>query len=164
MIRIYLIIAIIILVFFALRKFLSTPPERISRVLKKTVLWGVLIGAVFLAATGRLNWLFALAGVLIAFLLRMLPFVLRYVPQLRSLWMLFSRNKEQSSASNNKAKYTKAMSINEAYEVLGLNSSASKDEIILAHRKLIQKLHPDRGGSDYLASKINLAKKILLDQ
>ncbi len=56
------------------------------------------------------------------------------------------------------------MSVEEAYEVLGLKPGVSKDSIIAAHRKLIQKNHPDRGGSDYLASKINLAKNILINK
>ena len=51
----------------------------------------------------------------------------------------------------------------QALAVLGLDEGASKDEIVDAHRRLMQKLHPDRGGTDYLAATLNLAKKVLLN-
>jgi len=54
------------------------------------------------------------------------------------------------------------MSRKEALAVLGLDDAAEKDDIIAAHRTLMQKLHPDRGGNDYLAAKINQAKDLLV--
>lgn len=68
-----------------------------------------------------------------------------------------------SSTDSNGDQRPTGMSEDEALAILGLSPPVTREAIITAHRRLIQKLHPDRGGSNYLAVKINQAKDLLLD-
>ena len=74
-------------------------------------------------------------------------------PEWRETWTGRDKAKQAS---------TGAMSRDEAFSVLGLKSGASSEDIKNAHRRLMKEFHPDRGGSDYLAAKINQAKDVLL--
>lgn len=75
-------------------------------------------------------------------------------PDWREQWNAGARPAGQSSS----AKMTRA----EALAILGLKEGASADDIRAAHRRLMKGAHPDLGGSDYLAAKINEAKELLL--
>ena len=72
----------------------------------------------------------------------------------------FQQRAHGSSAHNSSHA---SMSEDEALEILGLEASPTQEEIKTAHKKLMQKLHPDRGGNDFLASLLNRARDQLLD-
>ncbi len=72
--------------------------------------------------------------------------------------VLFRKRPNGASAEN----ASPAMPIGEAYLILGLGPGAVRDDVFAAYRNLIKRLHPDQGGTSYLASRVNEAKDVLL--
>ncbi|MDG0996097.1 MAG: DnaJ domain-containing protein [Gammaproteobacteria bacterium] len=70
----------------------------------------------------------------------------------------------QNQSNKTEETSTAQLSENEAYAILGLEPGADKQSILKAHKQLMQKIHPDRGGSSYLAVKINQARDLLITQ
>ncbi len=151
----YLILGVALLagVLLAGRWFATADPKVLAKVLKRSFVVIVIAGIVFLAATGRLAWVIAAVPVLITWLVR-----------LRVAHRVFRGFGAAPGGAGKRAGggTPGAMSVEEAWRVLGLEPGASRDEIKKTHRRLIAGLHPDRGGSDYLAAKINQAKDVLL--
>ncbi len=95
------------------------------------------------------------AAILLSKLTRMpLAVIIGAVP----LLLPYLRRSEQKAQGAGQPRMTR----DEAALILGLRKNATQDEVRDAHRRLIQKNHPDQGGSDYLAAKINQARDVLL--
>lgn len=232
--RIILLLIILLAAVYAIYRYRRLPPEEKKKMLKWLVIGVGGVVLLTMVATGRLSWLFAALGALLAVVPRLvnmaisfgptvLPFLKRYQQNkqsnmqtdyvklqmnlltgelqgevlqgefagrnlqqmtLQELQQLQTWLKQQDGesaallaaylnrvhpgwAGENEAGQQYAydssdMSLKEAREILGLEENASKDDIVKAHKRLMQKLHPDRGGSDYLAQQINRAKDVLI--
>ncbi len=137
---------------FMLGSFLRADMRQLATSLKR--IGGIILalGTVGLLATGRIGFAF-LTGSIAWALLSGQP-----LPNFGGRFGGTGSGGANTGAANRTGRMTRA----EALDLLGLREGASEQEIISAHRRLIQQTHPDRGGTNYLAAKINEAKEILL--
>jgi DnaJ family protein C protein 19 len=116
-----------------------------------------------------LAWIAALGGLSLALLLILtgrggiaLGALTLFGPLLWQRWRAGSGGRVGGGSGPRARSSTGPMSRQEAYEVLGLRPGASTVEIREAHRRLMRGAHPDVGGSDWLAARVNQARDILL--
>jgi DnaJ domain len=116
-----------------------------------------------------LAWVLALGGLSLALLLILtgrggmaLGGLVMFGPLIWQKWREARNRQPGASTAQPPPNRRGTMTRDEAYQVLGLGPGASKAEIRAAHRRLMRGAHPDVGGSDWLASRVNEARDILL--
>ncbi len=128
---------------------------------RRILLWGGLGLVLLLVVTGRLHWLLGLLAAALPLVRRLLP-LLTLLPSMLRRFRGHSRQGTEGNADRQSG--DGPMSLAEARAILGVDEHADERTIIAAHRRLMQKIHPDRGGSAYLARRINEARRRLLER
>ncbi|WP_444930735.1 J domain-containing protein [Microbulbifer sp. SSSA002] len=165
MARLILLILIAIAAWYLWQKIKSSSPQNRRKQIFIACIAGVAAIVVALTLTGRLHWVGAALVLVLPLLGRLLNQVIRFLPWLMPLFEKHSNRRSNPQGTQSPPPHNSegpSLSEHEARQILGVGTDADREEIISAHRKLIQKLHPDRGGNDYLASRINAAKQLLL--
>jgi hypothetical protein len=143
----------LLVVMGALGMFARAPVANI----KQFAFWAMAIGGLLLAAL----LLFTRPGLGLAALMLVGPLLWSWVGQAR-----YGAGPRGDGFRGNGQRRTPprsaGMTREEAYQVLGLKPGASPDEIRAAHHRLMRGAHPDSGGSDWLAARINQARDVLL--
>ncbi|HEY7883695.1 MAG TPA: molecular chaperone DnaJ [Cellvibrionaceae bacterium] len=132
------------------------PPGKKRQAMLRLAFGILIITLVILAITGRIHWVGALLGALIPVAKVLLGMALQLLPMWRN-----RNGGQQTSGAGAKSELT------EALDTLGLSQqwqlgTVTPDQVHDAHKRLMQKVHPDRGGNDFLAAKVNKARETVL--
>lgn len=162
MARLIILIAVAGIALILWHKISKTKGEERKKMIMWSVIGGVLTVLGLLAITGHLNIITALIAGAVAMLPRVMQLA-KYLPFINRMYQQHGQQQAQNNQQDSSQPGNgNNMSAAQAREVLGLKPDCSKEDIIQAHRRMMQKVHPDRGGSDFLASQINTAKDVLL--
>jgi len=150
---------------FLTRLFWSDDPQNTGSPLVKAAIVVLVLTLALLVITGRTHWLSAALAGTIPFLRRAAGLV-RVAPAIAQFWAQLRKhdaNQGQHGSKGNNPSATPEITIAQARLLLDVGADASRDEIIQAHRRLIARNHPDKGGSTYIAAQLNAAKALLLN-
>ncbi|GHA04657.1 molecular chaperone DnaJ [Arenicella chitinivorans] len=123
---------------------------------KKWAVYGSLGVVLALVVAGRAHWVLGIMAGLLAIAARAIQFA-PYVPIFKRF--MVGADATDSDGPNS---VSTSMTRSQAAEILGVDENAPVAEVKAAHKSLMQKMHPDRGGSPALAKQINRAKDVLL--
>ncbi|MEO0442245.1 MAG: hypothetical protein AAFZ92_00680 [Pseudomonadota bacterium] len=151
-----LIIAVTALI-YAIRQIGKQPPGARKKLLIQYGLYLLAAVILLLTITGRVHWVGAAIAILLAGVQKLLLLAPRLFPFLH-IWL----NRKSRSTANTQ-QHSGKMTVDQAKDVFGMDTVDSVEQITRRHRELMQKMHPDRGGSDYIAAQINQAKDILIE-
>ena len=126
---------VVFLVFICVRLFLNAKPETLILLLKSVLGAVAIVGVVLLMLSGR----FINVAVGLAALIALLPSLRNFIKN--------KKNKKDSTLADPML----SMTLTQACDILEVSPQATPQEIKSAHHRLIQKIHPDQGGSDYLS-------------
>lgn len=136
-----LVIGLLIGAYALYRFFINANPSQIKALFLTASITTLVIALFFMAVTGRLGAALALGAAII-------PFVIAYLRE----------RKKAPAAPTGESITTRE----DALDVLGLKDGATEDNITTAYKKLMQKVHPDHEGSEWMAAKLNQARDLLL--
>ncbi len=162
MARIIILIAVIGIALILWHKITRTSGDERKKLIFWSIFGSIIAILGLLAITGHLNIITAAIAGLIALIPRAMQLV-KYLPFISKLYQQGKQGPGQTHQQAQPPPQGKnAMSKEEAIEVLGLKPDYTKDDVVSAHRRMMSKVHPDRGGSDYMAAQLNKAKDTLL--
>ncbi len=154
-----LLVTVIAAMLYAIKRWQSLPKGQRKAFGLKAILWGGAALTLVFVIAGRAHWLMGVLAALIALAGRAVQLA-QYVPIFKKAFGEFEQTAGPQGANTSPSQIN--MNRKEAADILGVSEDAEPEEIRLAHKKLMQKIHPDRGGTDALAKQINTAKDTLL--
>lgn len=154
-----LLVTAIAAMLYAVKRWQSLPEDQRKSFGLKAALWGGAAIVLALVLAGRAHWLMGVLAALIALAGRAVQLA-QYAPMFKKVFGEFDQTAGQQGGNAPPSQIN--MNRKEAADILGVAEDAEPHEIRMAHKKLMQKIHPDRGGTDALAKQINTAKDTLL--
>jgi len=150
---------------FLTRLFWADNPKNTGSPMVKAAIVVFVLTLLLLIVTGRTHWLSAVLAGTIPFLRRAAGLI-RMAPVLTQFWTQWrkqSSNQGPDPTRGNSQSAPPNLTSAQARALLDVAADATPEEIINAHRRLISRNHPDKGGSTYIAAQLNAAKELLLN-